>query len=120
MANYSFDFLAYFFMFNSTIMTWNQTPIIDSDQTEYNMISLKKKKKSPFAVFSKCPYKSECDVWIIPRYEFGSALYVGWGAASLIIIGGSFLCCNCSTDGSGKQPRYPASRSAGPQGKDYV
>ncbi|KAM8728088.1 claudin-1 isoform 1-T1 [Acanthopagrus schlegelii] len=54
------------------------------------------------------------------RYEFGSALYVGWGAASLIIIGGSFLCCNCSTDGSGKQPRYPASRSAGPQGKDYV
>ncbi|KAM6919429.1 claudin-1 [Lycodopsis pacificus] len=54
------------------------------------------------------------------RYEFGSALFVGWGAASLIIIGGSFLCCNCSGKDSGKSPRYPASRSAGQPGKDYV
>ncbi|XP_068594341.1 claudin-1 [Cebidichthys violaceus] len=54
------------------------------------------------------------------RYEFGSALFVGWGAACLIIIGGSFLCCNCSSEGSGKSPRHPASRSAGQPGKDYV
>ncbi|XP_076601558.1 claudin-1 [Chaetodon auriga] len=54
------------------------------------------------------------------RYEFGSALYVGWGAACLTIIGGGFLCCNCSNDGSGKSPRYPPSRSAGPSGGDYV
>ncbi|XP_028283515.1 claudin-1 [Parambassis ranga] len=52
------------------------------------------------------------------RYEFGSALYVGWGAACLIIIGGSFLCCNCSSKGSGKQPSYP--QSAGQQGRGYV
>ncbi|XP_031711032.1 claudin-1 [Anarrhichthys ocellatus] len=54
------------------------------------------------------------------RYEFGSALFVGWGAASLIIIGGSFLCCNCSSKDSGNSPRHPASRSAGQPGKDYV
>lgn len=54
------------------------------------------------------------------RYEFGSALYVGWGAACLSIIGGSFLCCNCSgQDSSGKAPRYPPS-SSGQGGRDYV
>ncbi|KAK7945358.1 hypothetical protein WMY93_001086 [Mugilogobius chulae] len=57
------------------------------------------------------------------RYEFGSALYVGWGAACLSIIGGSFLCCNCSGQGSStKSPRYPASApsSSGQGGRDYV
>ncbi|XP_076000562.1 claudin-1 [Genypterus blacodes] len=55
------------------------------------------------------------------RYEFGSALYVGWGAAFLIIIGGSFLCCNCKSKDSGKGPRYPPSNSASqPGGRDYV
>lgn len=53
------------------------------------------------------------------RFEFGSALYVGWGAACLIIIGGAFFCCNCSNTGSGKAPRYPSS-SAGQSGRDYV
>ncbi|KAM6989358.1 claudin-1 [Tautogolabrus adspersus] len=54
------------------------------------------------------------------RYEFGSALYVGWGAAFLIIIGGSFFCCNCSSKSSGKSLRYPPSRSADQPGRDYV
>ncbi|KAG7526668.1 hypothetical protein JOB18_043660 [Solea senegalensis] len=54
------------------------------------------------------------------RYEFGSALYVGWGAACLIIIGGSFLCCTCPAKGAGKSPRYPHTHSAGQTGKDYV
>ncbi|XP_068995616.1 claudin-1 [Embiotoca jacksoni] len=54
------------------------------------------------------------------RYEFGSALYVGWGAACLIMIGGGFLCCNCSSQDSGKSPRYPPSHSAGHTGRDYV
>ncbi|KAM6918215.1 claudin-1 [Xenentodon cancila] len=52
------------------------------------------------------------------RFEFGQALYVGWAAACLIIIGGAFLCCNCSDKGSGKAARYPASSSA--PGRDYV
>ncbi|XP_071764097.1 claudin-1 [Centroberyx gerrardi] len=54
------------------------------------------------------------------RYEFGKALFVGWGAACLTIIGGAFLCCNCSSKESGKAPHYPPSRSAGQPGKDYV
>ncbi|KAI1231417.1 hypothetical protein IHE44_0007866 [Lamprotornis superbus] len=29
------------------------------------------------------------------RYEFGSALFVGWGASSLSMLGGSLLCCSC-------------------------
>ncbi|KAM9790396.1 claudin-1 isoform 2-T2 [Syngnathus typhle] len=54
------------------------------------------------------------------RYEFGSALYVGWGAASLIMIGGGFLCCNCSKNDSGKASRYPRTNPASNSGKDYV
>ncbi|XP_077359311.1 claudin-1 [Festucalex cinctus] len=53
------------------------------------------------------------------RYEFGSALFVGWGAAILIIIGGGFLCCNCPKKGSGA-PRYPRTNPASNSGKDYV
>ncbi|XP_060550188.1 claudin-19 [Pantherophis guttatus] len=29
------------------------------------------------------------------KYEFGPALFVGWSAASLLILGGSFLSCSC-------------------------
>ncbi|XP_043989038.1 claudin-1-like [Gambusia affinis] len=39
------------------------------------------------------------------RYEFGSALYVGWGAACMSIIGGGFLCCVCSDRGSSEKDR---------------
>lgn len=53
------------------------------------------------------------------RYEFGSALYLGWGAACLVLIGGGFLCCNCPNKSSGKGPRYPPS-STGHPGRDYV
>uniref|UniRef100_A0A8C5U6G8 Claudin n=1 Tax=Malurus cyaneus samueli TaxID=2593467 RepID=A0A8C5U6G8_9PASS len=36
---------------------------------------------------------SYCPSWFL--YEFGSALFVGWGAASLSMLGGSLLCCSC-------------------------
>ncbi|KAM4552707.1 claudin-1 [Odontesthes bonariensis] len=39
------------------------------------------------------------------RFEFGSALFLGWGAACLTIIGGCFLCCNCSSKSSEKALR---------------
>lgn len=29
------------------------------------------------------------------KRELGAALYIGWGAAALLIIGGALLCCNC-------------------------
>ncbi|KAF2985383.1 hypothetical protein EK904_013628 [Melospiza melodia maxima] len=38
---------------------------------------------------------SETTIPINTRYEFGSALFVGWGAASLSMLGGSLLCCSC-------------------------
>ncbi|XP_030608128.1 claudin-1 [Archocentrus centrarchus] len=52
------------------------------------------------------------------RYEFGRALYVGWAAATLVIIGGAFLCCHCSNQDSGPARRYPQSQAPG--GKNYV
>ncbi|XP_062849455.1 claudin-1 [Trichomycterus rosablanca] len=54
------------------------------------------------------------------RFEFGKALYIGWGACALTIIGGSMLCCNCGSKSSSKsEPRYPAARPAQP-GSGYV
>ncbi|KAF7223201.1 claudin-1 [Nothobranchius furzeri] len=53
------------------------------------------------------------------RYEFGSALYVGWGASFLSIIGGAFLCCHCSSQTSRKSPKYPSSNAAA-GGRGYV
>ncbi|KAL4608138.1 claudin-1-like [Arapaima gigas] len=41
------------------------------------------------------------------RYEFGSAIFVGWGAATLAILGGAFLCCHCPGGGARPSPRYP-------------
>ncbi|XP_034558195.1 claudin-1 isoform X2 [Notolabrus celidotus] len=54
------------------------------------------------------------------KFEFGSALFVGWGAACLVIIGGGFLCSNCSSKSSGKSPRYPPTSSSSQSGRDYV
>ncbi|KAG9274657.1 claudin-1 [Astyanax mexicanus] len=47
------------------------------------------------------------------KYEFGKALYIGWGASALTVIGGSLLCCNCGSKGSSSNagaPKYPAAR----------
>nr|XP_020662230.1 claudin-1-like [Pogona vitticeps] len=54
------------------------------------------------------------------RFEFGQALFIGWAAASLVLLGGAFLCCSCPR----KETSYPSSRpypkSAPSAGKDYV
>ncbi|XP_066476771.1 claudin-1 [Tiliqua scincoides] len=54
------------------------------------------------------------------RFEFGQALFVGWAAASLALLGGAFLCCSCPR----RETSYPAARpypkSAPSGGKDYV
>uniref|UniRef100_A0A8C1TY98 Claudin n=1 Tax=Cyprinus carpio TaxID=7962 RepID=A0A8C1TY98_CYPCA len=52
------------------------------------------------------------------RYEFGKALYVGWGASALTLIGGIMLCCNCARKPAGKS--YPPPRAAGRPGTDRV
>ncbi|KAM9501181.1 claudin-1 [Clarias gariepinus] len=55
------------------------------------------------------------------RYEFGKALYIGWGACSLAVIGGSLLCCTCGQKTSaGTGPRYPAGNPKQPSQPGYV
>lgn len=73
---------------------------------------------------------------IIPsgqKMEIGAALYLGWAASALLLVGGSILCCSCPPQ-EDKQLRYsipPQSRiaySAAPRStaqssynrKDYV
>lgn len=58
------------------------------------------------------------------KRELGAALYIGWGAAALMLIGGGLLCCNCpSKNEDSYTARYKAARSeasAPASGKDYV
>lgn len=62
--------------------------------------------------------QAQCVLCFIHRYEFGSALYVGWASAILVIIGGAFLSCHCPKQDAGPAQRYPQSHPAG--GKNYV
>ncbi|XP_072497367.1 claudin-7 [Notamacropus eugenii] len=54
------------------------------------------------------------------KYEFGSAIFIGWAGSALVILGGALLSCSCPVRESkaGYQaPRsYPKSNSA----KEYV
>nr|ACM08226.1 Claudin-4 [Salmo salar] len=52
------------------------------------------------------------------KMELGAALYIGWGAAALMIIGGGFLCANCPPKEDNYPTRYSAARSTAP--RDYV
>ncbi|TSU49976.1 Claudin-19 [Bagarius yarrelli] len=52
------------------------------------------------------------------RYEFGSALFVGWAAACLTILGGSFLCCSCANEARGGQQYYRQSQPS--TAREYV
>ncbi|KAM6911791.1 claudin-like protein ZF-A89 [Lycodopsis pacificus] len=54
------------------------------------------------------------------RRELGAALFIGWGSAGLLLIGGALHCCHCRrrTDG-GYTAKYSAARSAA-SGGAYV
>ncbi|XP_030602590.1 claudin-4-like [Archocentrus centrarchus] len=57
------------------------------------------------------------------KREMGAALYIGWGAAALMIIGGGLLCANCPKEEKNYSARYKAAMSdrSGPtSGKGYV
>ncbi|KAK7925368.1 hypothetical protein WMY93_007678 [Mugilogobius chulae] len=46
------------------------------------------------------------------KRELGAALYIGWGAAALMLIGGGMLCSGCpKDDGDSYAARYKAARS---------
>lgn len=58
------------------------------------------------------------------KRELGASLYIGWGAAALMLIGGGMLCANCPAKDEGSySARYKAARSessAPASNKDYV
>ena len=51
------------------------------------------------------------------KRELGAALFIGWGASALLIIGGAFLCANCPPKDT-FSAKYNAPRSSAP--RDYV
>ncbi|NXP88963.1 CLD1 protein, partial [Passerina amoena] len=53
-------------------------------------------------------------------FEFGSALFIGWAASSLAILGGSFLCCSCPRRETSYPPTRGYPKNASSTGKDYV
>ncbi|XP_060792186.1 claudin-4-like [Neoarius graeffei] len=57
------------------------------------------------------------------RRELGASLYIGFGAAALLIFGGALLCCTCPPREDRYKPpqkNYTATRSVSGYGKDYV
>ncbi|XP_035535764.1 claudin-4-like [Morone saxatilis] len=47
-----------------------------------------------------------------PRTELGAALYIGWGTAGLLILGGALLCSSCPPKESPEYPvKYSGARS---------
>ncbi|NXR08989.1 CLD19 protein, partial [Semnornis frantzii] len=60
----------------------------------------------------------ESSVPINARYEFGSALFIGWGAASLTMLGGSLLCCSCPAEVRQGQQYYRQSQAS--MARQYV
>lgn len=58
------------------------------------------------------------------KRELGASLFIGWGAAALLIIGGALLCSSCPrNDKVGYTAKYNAparSQASAPSNKDYV
>ncbi|XP_066501484.1 claudin-4 [Hoplias malabaricus] len=51
------------------------------------------------------------------RRELGASLYIGWGSATLLLLGGGLLCWNCPP----KEPRsYISAKFATSQSRNYV
>ncbi|KAF7206390.1 claudin-like protein ZF-A89 [Nothobranchius furzeri] len=51
------------------------------------------------------------------KRELGASLFIGWGSAGLLIIGGALLCCHCKrTEDSRYSVKYSAPRSAASPG----
>ncbi|XP_034280429.1 claudin-1 [Pantherophis guttatus] len=54
------------------------------------------------------------------RFEFGQALFIGWAASALSILGGAFLCCWCPRQETSYPPTRPYPKVVPSTGKDYV
>nr|XP_020461293.1 claudin-4-like [Monopterus albus] len=53
------------------------------------------------------------------KRELGAALFIGWGASALLILGGALLCANCPPKDN-YSAKYAAARSSAPAPKGYV
>ncbi|KAJ8267172.1 hypothetical protein GJAV_G00139360 [Gymnothorax javanicus] len=54
------------------------------------------------------------------RRELGAALYIGWGAAGMLLLGGGILCCQCPPkEDRPYSAKYSSPKSVG-SAKDYV
>ncbi|XP_069655772.1 claudin-7 [Haliaeetus albicilla] len=56
------------------------------------------------------------------KFEFGTAIFMGWGGAALALLGGAMLACSCPRRG-GHGRAYPRSKAASPQppsNREYV
>ncbi|XP_034024500.1 claudin-4-like [Thalassophryne amazonica] len=52
------------------------------------------------------------------KRELGASLYIGWGAAALLIVGGGLLCANCPpTEDENHSVKYLLNNSAGGNSK---
>ncbi|XP_061682444.1 claudin-4-like [Syngnathoides biaculeatus] len=51
------------------------------------------------------------------KRELGAALFIGWGASGLLLIGGALLCANCPPKDD-YPAKYSANRASAP--KDYI
>lgn len=49
------------------------------------------------------------------KMELGASLFIGWGAAGLLILGGGLLCANCPPKDN-YSAKYSAPRSSAPKG----
>lgn len=54
------------------------------------------------------------------RYEFGQALFTGWAAASLCLLGGALLCRSCPRKTTSYPTQRPYPKPSPSSGKDYV
>lgn len=56
------------------------------------------------------------------KRELGASLFIGWGAAALLLLGGALLCCQCpKEEPRGYSAKYTAARSnAHSAGGNYV
>lgn len=55
------------------------------------------------------------------KYEFGSAIFIGWAGSLLVILGGALLACSCPRRSGSKGRSYPKSKAASSAGgREYV
>nr|XP_023411920.1 claudin-7 [Loxodonta africana] len=54
------------------------------------------------------------------KYEFGSAIFIGWAGSALVLLGGALLSCSCPGSESKTGYRAPRSYPKSNSAKEYV